>query len=235
MNIEDPKIIKLRAQVEAASQEFEMAIAFHETWKPTAYDEELHRRMGASYASHAFHVVRAALRREMLLALMRLWDNENRGDHQKRSVGMVSIAKTIGENDVVRALAADRAAPFRWPGVGDQMYQELCQIADEAKALIEQYTLGGPQENLLKKLRTLRDKHLAHPPATETTDKEIEAFYQDNAKLICLLLRLVMATAYNPDDAAGVFGHCAGFFWAPVCGERTEGHPTYRALAEIKV
>ena len=51
-----------------------MAIAFHEVWKPAAYDKSLHERMGVSLATNAFHVVQAALRREMLLALMRLWD-----------------------------------------------------------------------------------------------------------------------------------------------------------------
>jgi hypothetical protein len=211
MNIEAPEIVKLKAQVEAASQEFGMAIAFHEAWKPAAYDEELHKRMGVSYATNTFKVVRAALRREMLLALMRLWDND------KKAVGMVAIATTIDESVVIRALAADRAARFSLPGVEDQMRQELSRIAGEAKTLIDQYSAGGSHENLFKKLRTLRDKHLVHrevtaPPATEATDKEIEAFYQDNAKLISLLLHLVMATAYDPEDAAGVHRHHAGFF-----------------------
>ena len=68
MNIDDQKIKDLRAEVRAALQEFNMAIAFHEVWKPAAYDKSLHERMGVSLATNAFHVVQAALRREMLLA-----------------------------------------------------------------------------------------------------------------------------------------------------------------------
>jgi hypothetical protein len=41
MNATDPKvaskIASLRKQVEAAQQEFDMAVTFHETWKPLAY------------------------------------------------------------------------------------------------------------------------------------------------------------------------------------------------------
>ena len=75
MNTTDPKvaakIASLQKQVKAAQQEFDMAVMFHETWKPLAYDKDLHKRMGNSFATRTFLVVREALRREMLLALMR--------------------------------------------------------------------------------------------------------------------------------------------------------------------
>jgi hypothetical protein len=102
--MDDRKIALLREKVNAAHQEFDMAVTFHEVWKPAAFDEDLHKRMGASYATNAFFVVRAALRREMLLALMRLWDKDD------RAVGMHSIAAKLGDKRVIDALAADRAA-----------------------------------------------------------------------------------------------------------------------------
>ena len=74
MNINDPEIIRLRASVAAAREEFDLAVVFHEAWKPAAYDEDLRKRMGVSFATNAFHVVRVALRREMWLTLTRLWD-----------------------------------------------------------------------------------------------------------------------------------------------------------------
>lgn len=94
MNATDPKVVSkiasLRKQVEAAQQEFDMALTFHETWKPAAYDKDLHKRMGDSFATQTFLVVRLALRREMLLALMRLWDKD------ERNVGMeLSIANVL--------------------------------------------------------------------------------------------------------------------------------------------
>lgn len=72
-----------------------MAIMFHEVWKPATYDESLHNRMGVSYATNAFHIVRAALRREMLLALMRLWDK------RREAVRMKSAAEILGDKDVI--------------------------------------------------------------------------------------------------------------------------------------
>jgi HEPN superfamily AbiU2-like protein len=78
MKVSDPTIISLRAQLEAAREEFDMATVFREIWKPAAYDMALHERMGVSFASHAFNVVRASLRREILLALMRLWDKDSK-------------------------------------------------------------------------------------------------------------------------------------------------------------
>jgi hypothetical protein len=94
MNATDPrvasKIASLQKQVKAAQQEFDMAITFHETWRPIAYDEDLQKRMGKSSATQTFLVVRSALRREMLLALMRLWDKD------QRNVGMeLSIADLL--------------------------------------------------------------------------------------------------------------------------------------------
>ncbi len=70
MTIDDPKIVALRAKVTAAQQEFDLAVAFHEVWKPAAYDKNLHSCMGKSYASEAFLVTRTALRREVVLAVI---------------------------------------------------------------------------------------------------------------------------------------------------------------------
>jgi hypothetical protein len=63
----------------------------------------------------------------------------------------------------------------------------------------------------------------------DATDVEIESFYQDNSELIHLLLSLVERIAYDPNDTAETYHFYASFFWAGVRGERTEGHPNYRA------
>jgi hypothetical protein len=41
MEIDDPKIVALQEKVTAAQQEFDMAVTFHEVWKPAAYDQDL--------------------------------------------------------------------------------------------------------------------------------------------------------------------------------------------------
>jgi hypothetical protein len=65
-------------------------------------------------------------------------------------------------------------------------------------------------------------------PSKNATDEEIEEFYRDNAELISLLLGLVNANAYHPDQGAEIHRTYARNFWAGVEGERTEGHPFYR-------
>jgi hypothetical protein len=166
--------------VEAAKQEFDMALTFHETWKPAAYDKDLHKRMGDSFATHTFLVVRLALRREMLLALMRLWDRDG------RNVGMeLSIADLLRDQSVVHALAADRVARMGMASWEDEMRSELSQRTSEAIALVEKYSETGSHYATLRKLRRLRNQRLAHRPAKEVaatgldpTDEEIESFYQ---------------------------------------------------------
>ena len=152
MNAFDRKIAadiaSLRKQVEAAQQEFDMAVRFHETWKPLAYDKDLHNRMGDSFATHTFLVVRLALRREMLLALMRLWDRDG------RNVGMeFSIADLLRDQAVVHALAADRAVRIGMADEEDQMRSDLSQRASEAIALVEKYSETGSHYATLRKLR----------------------------------------------------------------------------------
>jgi AbiU2 len=188
--------------------------------------------MGDSFASHTFVVVRVALRREMFLALMRLWDKDSRAVRMKES-----IADVLRDQSVVHALAADSAARGM-AGWEDQMRSELSQRAIKAIALVDKYSKGGSHCTVLKNLRRLRHERLAHrqteamPVAAtglDATDEEIESFYQDNSKLVGLLSSLVAAVTYDPNQTAEVAGFYAKFFWAGVRGERTEGHPNYQA------
>jgi AbiU2 len=229
MNINDPTIVLLREKVRAAQDVFDMAVTLHEVWKPAAKDTELHKRLGVSYATQAFNVVRVALRREMVLALMRLWDND------PRAIGMQSIAKTLGDASVIGALRVDRASRIKITGVDDEIRQTLAEKANEIIALVADYSDGGAKFEAFKKLRTLRNQRLAHTQvkahaftAADAIDADIEVFYQDNSRLISLLLSLADAMAYDPQDTAEVYRHYATFFWASVRGEKSEGHPSYR-------
>jgi hypothetical protein len=229
MEIDDPTIVALRAKVTAAQQEFDMAVTFHEVWKPAAYDKDLHSRMGKSFASQAFLITRTALRREMVLALVRLWDTN------KQAIRMQSVAATLREKEVIDALALDRVNRLGLPEAIGQMRDDLGKRVAEVILLVNKYMEGGSRDALLKRLLALRHERLAHRqvvPATatgaNTTDEEIEEFYQDNSKLIRILLSLVNAMAYDPEDTAKVYRHYASHFWAGARGEQTEGHPNYR-------
>jgi AbiU2 len=233
MTVSDPTIVSLRAQLKAAREEFDMAIVFHEVWKPSAYDEALHRRMDVSFATHAFNVVRSSLRREMLLALMRLWDKDSKG------IRMDFIGRTLSDSNTINALAADRAARFGTIDVEIHMRRDMARRAKEATNLIDQYCKKGARFDVLKKLRSLRHQRLAHrevePVAVggaDLTDEEIESFYQDNSKIIRSCLSVAAGVGYDPDQTGEVYRHYAGFFWAAVCGERNQEHPIFRNQRE---
>ena len=214
MEIDNSKIVDLRRMVTAAQQEFDMAVTFHEVWKPAAYDQDLHSRLGKSYATQAFLITRTALRREMLLALIRLWDSNT------KAIRMRCIAATVGEKEVNAALALDRDNHLGWPEDFDEMRNDLKKRATEVGLIVEKYMKGGARHAVFKKLLALRHERLAHRqliPATATganaTDEEIEDFYQDNAKLIQILLGVVNAMAYDPQDTAKVYRLYASHFW----------------------
>jgi AbiU2 len=215
MDITDTRIANLTRKVAAAQEEFDMAITFHEIWKPAAYDQELHNRFGKSYATQAFLVTRTALRREMVLTLIRMWDTHPKG------LRMQSIWHDLRDPEVVSALASDRAKRMGLSDVYEAVRADLAAKANEVIGLIGKYIEGGPRNNVLESLRVLRHERLAHRQLAEAaaagataTDEEIEEFYGDNSKLIHILQSLVNAMAYAPEDTAGVFRFYAKSFWA---------------------
>jgi hypothetical protein len=231
MDILDKDIARLQAMVRSAHQDFDQTVAFHEAWRPTAFDEALHARMGTSFATQTFKVIRVALRREVLLGLVRLWDT--RSDTLK----MEFVAAQLRRSAVLDALAGDRADKTALPIV-DPMRRELGRIASEALTIIEKYSKDGERHAVLEVVRKLRHTRLAHREAVselsaasaivpDASAEEIEELYQDSANLVRLLLKVAVGHAYDPREAAGVFSQYAQAFWASVRGERTEGHPNY--------
>jgi len=173
----------------------------------------------------------ASLLRQVNAALMRLWDKNSKTLRMKES-----IADVLRDQSVVNFLASDRAVRIGMADEEDQMRSDLSRRAREAIALVEKYCEGGSQYSILVKLRRLRHERLAHRhieaavvTGLDPTDEEIESFYQDNSKLVALLLSLVAGIAYDANDTAEIYGFYAKFFWAGVRGERTVGHPNYRA------
>ncbi|WP_247392538.1 hypothetical protein [Ralstonia pseudosolanacearum] len=234
----DKRLEHLKGLVNAAQDEIILAVMLHETWKPTAYDDSLHRRMGHSYATHTFQIVRSALRREMLLTLARLWDTN------PKALRMTKVEDMLRDKTFFDSLVAQRAARLSSRfDVTQVMRETLEPKRDQVLGLIRKYLVGGEEAPVLQKVRALRHQRLAHrqvnadrletdPEDVGVTDKEIEAFYVDTIEIVTLLLSLVLATAFDIGaEATSVYQNHARFFWAAVRGERTEGHPYYRALA----
>lgn len=244
MDVNSPEIVALRRQVHAAHEEFFYAQQFHEAWRPTATDTALHERMGLSRATSTFNVIRAALRREMLLALIRVWDTN------PKAVRMFSIANTLADKRVVAALAAAHVAEgkkrnVKTAGFDDQEAEairryEIQWRAADVVAIISKYDESGSGRQTFEYLKNLRNERLAHREVKEhadvaegpnATDDDIEGFYQDTLTVIRLLKAVVEQTSYSPEQTASIFNRNAMLFWAGAKGERTEGHPNFRKIS----
>ena len=212
--------------VTAAQEEFDLAVIFREIWKPAAFDSGLHRRMEHSYAGHAFLAIRSALRRETLLALTRLWDTN------KQAVRMSAIAALLREPGLVAALAQDRADRTGFTGLFAALTTDMAGKAAKILDLVNKYSEGGSGNGVREDLVRLRHERLAHrqfAPAPEIAadglDARIEEFFDDASKLIQLLMSLVNATAYEPQDTAKVYQWHADKFWAGARSERVKRYP----------
>lgn len=218
----------LRNQVRAVGDEFNTVVAFHEVWRPAAFDADLRARMQSSFAGHAYYLIRIALRREVYLGLIRLWGK--RADELR----LEHIARQLRKPQVFDALVADRMQ--NWPFGDEEGLRRSLQVhVDKAFEIIDRYSPGGAGESTLAYLRTLRNEHLAHraknqaqPETPEQIDADIEALYEDMATLVSELFHAVLSTAYDPRETARMYKQYAELFWEAARGERTEGHPRYR-------
>lgn len=104
----DIELDRAMRSVEAAVEEARLAIQFHETWRPTVFDAALLGRMGNSYATHSFHIIRIALRRELLLALTRIWDKDS------KSIKLTWVEEFLKGNDLFDALVEHRAKKTKY-------------------------------------------------------------------------------------------------------------------------
>ena len=232
----EEKLLQAKVAVEAAQGEALLAIQFHETWRPTIADADLRKRMGHSFATHSFHIIRMALRREVLLALMRLWDKDS------RTVKVTGIAELLRDKASFGELVRQRAGNLGYSfDVTDRMREALEPKRDRILSLIRKYTHGKEHSTVLDRLTTLRHEQLAHrqtrqptdPAGLQHTDEEVEEFYQDTLEIVELMLSVFLARAFDIAGEAGdVYRHHAKYFWAGVCGERTEGHPLFKLRSE---
>jgi AbiU2 len=247
------QLADLKALVKAAHEELEQAIAYREAWRPAAFDAELHTRLNRTLACNTFLTIRQALHRELVLALVRLWDKN------KEALRMTLVADKLRCKDVRAALNAESAAHWlNIPIIGDDEVSSpeerawldeiekgyklriareetarMREMDKEVLSIISRYQ-DGPGSTTLEKLRRLRHQNLAHrqiKPAEPVTltDAEIEAFYEDMKRLVHALRIAVEGVDYRPNETAKLRAKHAALFWNGVRGEKTEGHPDYKA------
>lgn len=223
----------LKRQVTAAEQEVTTAVVLHESWRPTTYDKQLLDRMGESFATHTFHIVRWALRREVLLALLRVWDK------QPKAVNVAKIIADLRKPGAVEGLICSRKYPE--PSLTKLLAEHLRgslpeQIA-KVGALSDKYIKDGESAEVMRNLLKLRNVYFAHrqaepqtPTGNSVTDDQIETFFLDTCEIVENLMSIVCATSLSMKDTAGIYAHYAKFFWASARGERTPGHPQFPQL-----
>jgi hypothetical protein len=208
-----------------------MATMFHETWAPTVKDPALAARMGTSFATQSFHIVAWALRRELILALMRLWDTRD------DSTSLTRMRDWLFDDANYAVLLHDRAERLspRPHAVIGLLRESLDPIRMRIVEGTGRYLKGGKESPTLECLRILRHKRLAHrdletpPGAVDPTDEQVVQFYVDTLTVVTDLLHLVSAESFDLEgEAARVYRHHARYFWAAARGERTEGHPDFR-------
>jgi hypothetical protein len=223
------KYKKTRNAVDAALEQATQATMFHETWRPCAQDSALLARMGNSYATHSFQVIRWALRRELIMSLMRLWDG------YASSLSLRQIGDSLSNDDFFSVLLEERATQM---DSADTPFMEMLRGNIQGKRrqvlpLIRKYDSDGSGFQTYNLLRTLRNKRLAHHEIgerltlTDPTDERIEEFYLDTLDIVSRLHDIVNGVACDLNEAAGMFAHYARLFWASAKGEQTEGHPNY--------
>ena len=223
----DDIIRALRTKVDAATDELDIAVAVHEAWKVAARDRALHARIGTSRVAVPFYIIQDALRRDVILALMRLWDKD------RRAVGMKSIANSLCDTRVVDALAADCESHWdiRHHGPLEEMSEEgraALQNHESAFAreqstalrarvvevidIVASYSRGGSHCSTFAKLEEHRNERLAHrqvisarraqATGADPSYREVDSFHQDMVKLIRLLRSVVLNSDYDPEQGA---------------------------------
>lgn len=231
MTNSERRLTRAKALVAAAEDEMLLAIMFHETWKPTAYDGDLRDRIGGSYAAHTFEIIRLALRREVVMALMRLWD-----DH-RQALKINSIVDILQSGECFDALIRERVSAVGMPEEDAEALREMQRrLRNEMVNLVRKHTHSNDPSPLLNRLRTIRHEQLAHRQAEQptdpagllATDEEVEELYQDSRKIINYMALLLLGRSfYLALDSGRPYRESAQYFWESVRGEGAEGHPRF--------
>ncbi len=214
----------LQRIAEFACQEMAYITSLHEHWKPAAYDETIFSRFNNTYAGHSFNVIRVALRREVVLGLLRLWDSK------PRTFNMRLISENLRDDGLYDCVLSHIRDAFMPSPDCRAEYRakrtRLCDLITDTQ---------GESSNKWKCLFKIRNEHLAHRNtggqpklvAVASGDKEdtaVEWLYNRSAKIVEDLLAVTNGHTYSFSVAAGVDNLYAGYFWDAF---RPHGPPSF--------
>lgn len=116
------------------------------------------------------------------------------------------------------------------------VHTELEDSRKKLDILVGKYREDGTHYAVFKHLMMLRNISLAHRQSqpkeaddADSTDDEIETFYEDSLEIVRLILHIVLGRAFDLADFASIYKTYADFFWSGSRGENTPGHPRFRA------
>ena len=229
----EQQITSLEGRSMAASREWEDFVAFYEVWKPAVLDQELLQRLNETLAGNAFVTIRAALQRELIMSIMRIWDDHDDAICLRKIMTLLDDHRTLGAI-VNRAIDRqfegqdiDRTALHQDMLKGYQASVEVC------RKIISKYKSGARHE-FFKRIGQLRDEHLAHRQVirgklpTGTDDMPLfEEFVTDTRMLVADLLNIIHNRLIDR-ALPGLVQQDAKLFWASVRGEADSSHPDYQ-------
>lgn len=235
-------LLELVAIAELSEKEAHLAIQFHETWRPAAFNREVHKRISFSYVAHTFEIVRWALSRELLMSLSRLWIN------QKDAIALTKAAHHLKNPKVFDALCIDYLERLKGESSSmSYLRMMLSERRQEFLDLVNKYHQGGRSASVLGRLAHLRHNELAHrrleindwdkpssEPVTQQSQQElkhneVEELYQDSLIAVSLLNDLARGKVTNLKGITNVYKHHSNYFWEGLRSERELGHPRYIA------
>lgn len=228
----EQQIKALEARSLAAGREWQDFVSFYEVWKPAVQDQQLLRRLDETLAGNAFVTIRAALQRELIMSIMRIWDDHDSTICLRKIMILLDDHRTLGAivhrviDKTFEGQHTDHAARHEDMLKGYQASVAICQ------KIIRKYKAGERLE-FFKRLGQLRDEHLAHRQVireklpTGTDDMPLfEEFANDTGTLVADLLNIIHNRLI--DRALPLLARQnAKLFWASVRGETDPRHPDY--------
>jgi len=193
------KISALKASVQTAKEDLTAALAFYEAWKPVASDEQLLAKLKQSPVATTILTIRLALKREMLLALDRLWQNMERA------------SRSIKSRDVLSALTKERSSK---PAMQAVVRRQLAQHLAASTAMLDNYASDYAKATLDRWLTasSLRTSDLA----ADMEASEIGKLVADLRELTSRLSSLALGECDDFLDVAQQYSDMSLQFWRSV-------------------
>ena len=224
-------IAELRHRLDLTWQDLMTAVACFEIFRVAARDKTLLDRLGKSFSTGAFNAIRNSLYREVVLALMRIWDKS-----PKNNLRMEEIILNLTRSEVVASIKRRRREAFG--DMGHNADAAEAQVEREIRQIkfIQNRIMRGSLRNAFKALEKHRNEFLAHSTLGRSSASEIrDVVYGDEryllrwSAILSKKLNLLLDLHTSPRSDFRDFKIAAKCFWGPVRAETVEERKAARS------